>query len=143
MCIRDRVEGGESGSAVDLKDIDDSLMLSAINYESFEMPPIGQLPAASIEEMTRWIKSGAPWPEDQSIKVAIEDGGGEEGGIIPPEINDETRAFWSFQPPKRPGVPDVEDVGWARDPIDRFVLCLLYTSPSPRDATLSRMPSSA
>ena len=25
----------------------------------------------------------------------------------------------------------------------RFKLCLLYTSPSPRDATLSRMPSSA
>ena len=24
-----------------------------------------------------------------------------------------------------------------------FLLCLLYTSPSPRDATLSRMPSSA
>ena len=23
------------------------------------------------------------------------------------------------------------------------ILCLLYTSPSPRDATLSRMPSSA
>ena len=26
---------------------------------------------------------------------------------------------------------------------DQFVTCLLYTSPSPRDATLSRMPSSA
>ena len=26
---------------------------------------------------------------------------------------------------------------------DTFKLCLLYTSPSPRDATLSRMPSSA
>ena len=25
----------------------------------------------------------------------------------------------------------------------QFVPCLLYTSPSPRDATLSRMPSSA
>ena len=25
----------------------------------------------------------------------------------------------------------------------RVTLCLLYTSPSPRDATLSRMPSSA
>ena len=24
-----------------------------------------------------------------------------------------------------------------------FISCLLYTSPSPRDATLSRMPSSA
>ena len=27
--------------------------------------------------------------------------------------------------------------------IDSIYLCLLYTSPSPRDATLSRMPSSA
>ena len=27
--------------------------------------------------------------------------------------------------------------------VDRFLDCLLYTSPSPRDATLSRMPSSA
>ena len=26
---------------------------------------------------------------------------------------------------------------------DMFFGCLLYTSPSPRDATLSRMPSSA
>ena len=28
-------------------------------------------------------------------------------------------------------------------PIDENTNCLLYTSPSPRDATLSRMPSSA
>ena len=28
-------------------------------------------------------------------------------------------------------------------PLTVFTLCLLYTSPSPRDATLSRMPSSA
>ena len=27
--------------------------------------------------------------------------------------------------------------------IDKYLVCLLYTSPSPRDATLSRMPSSA
>ena len=27
--------------------------------------------------------------------------------------------------------------------LGRFFTCLLYTSPSPRDATLSRMPSSA
>jgi len=26
---------------------------------------------------------------------------------------------------------------------DKYYICLLYTSPSPRDATLSRMPSSA
>ena len=29
------------------------------------------------------------------------------------------------------------------DPLDTTITCLLYTSPSPRDATLSRMPSSA
>ena len=29
------------------------------------------------------------------------------------------------------------------DVYQQFVVCLLYTSPSPRDATLSRMPSSA
>ena len=33
-----------------------------------------------------------------------------------------------------------ESIGTA---IPRFCDCLLYTSPSPRDATLSRMPSSA
>ena len=27
--------------------------------------------------------------------------------------------------------------------ISEFIICLLYTSPSPRDNTLSRMPSSA
>ena len=34
--------------------------------------------------------------------------------------------------------------GW-RDSLDKggYAGCLLYTSPSPRDATLSRMPSSA
>ena len=31
----------------------------------------------------------------------------------------------------------------AEAPNERFKACLLYTSPSPRDATLSRMPSSA
>ena len=29
------------------------------------------------------------------------------------------------------------------DTADVYGICLLYTSPSPRDATLSRMPSSA
>ena len=44
-----------------------------------------------------------------------------------------------------------EYVRWRRDDVEvraqpyflRDTVCLLYTSPSPRDATLSRMPSSA
>ena len=34
--------------------------------------------------------------------------------------------------------PEGEELPWAK-----MYSCLLYTSPSPRDATLSRMPSSA
>ena len=36
-------------------------------------------------------------------------------------------------------------VPFAKIPVElvRAIVCLLYTSPSPRDATLSRMPSSA
>ena len=35
------------------------------------------------------------------------------------------------------------DVGAINNRLSRLLPCLLYTSPSPRDATLSRMPSSA
>ena len=37
---------------------------------------------------------------------------------------------------------DKSSISMTRD-LKRFITCLLYTSPSPRDATLSRMPSSA
>ena len=39
----------------------------------------------------------------------------------------------------------VDEAGatWVCDPVVGDYPCLLYTSPSPRDATLSRMPSSA
>ena len=44
-----------------------------------------------------------------------------------------------------PTVYDFPHVGNARPLVvfDVLYSCLLYTSPSPRDATLSRMPSSA
>ena len=51
---------------------------------------------------------------------------------------------------KNEGVKQALVIGGSRDPIGKFdssiqllETCLLYTSPSPRDATLSRMPSSA
>ena len=43
-------------------------------------------------------------------------------------------------------IPNTYQIYWNSSPeavLSRFASCLLYTSPSPRDATLSRMPSSA
>ena len=37
----------------------------------------------------------------------------------------EWSGHWAFQIPKRPSLPAVRDVGWARNPIDRFVLARL------------------
>ena len=42
-----------------------------------------------------------------------------------------------------PSVVDSAIVAYEAPLPDQAQLCLLYTSPSPRDATLSRMPSSA
>ena len=43
------------------------------------------------------------------------------------------------------GITTIDITGGAPEmnPHFKYLVCLLYTSPSPRDATLSRMPSSA
>ena len=41
----------------------------------------------------------------------------------------------------RSGISLIDD--YAEQGMRSHIACLLYTSPSPRDATLSRMPSSA
>ena len=39
----------------------------------------------------------------------------------PPEVNEETRSWWSFQPVRRPGIPSVDDPAWNDNPIDNFL----------------------
>ena len=105
--------GGESGPAVDLEDIEYSPLLLAINYDGYEMPPTGQLSPAQIEVLTRWVQDGLPWPADlHEIEFEAEQG--------PPPVNDETRQFWSFQPPEPVEVPATSD--WCQNEIDAFIL---------------------
>ena len=54
-----------------------------------------------------------------------------EGGLVSVSGNPGTISIGSIR-------PDFND-----DDLRQILDCLLYTSPSPRDATLSRMPSSA
>ena len=61
-----------------------------------------------------------------------------------------TEIFWEdlvpddFVQPENPFISmSVEEIDRLMDGSPESNACLLYTSPSPRDATLSRMPSSA
>jgi hypothetical protein len=114
------LKGGESGAAVTLDDPRSSLLLEAVNYAGFEMPPRGKLPQDKIDVFTKWIDLGLPWTpgEDKppADKIAAH---------APPQINDETRAHWSFQPIQRPEVPPVRDSTWGKTPIDPFILSRL------------------
>src|SRR6266478_381596 len=53
-------------------------------------------------------------------------------------IKPEHRRHWAFQPVKRPAIPKVQNAGWARNPIDAFVLARLeargWQLASPADA---------
>jgi len=60
-------------------------------------------------------------------------------------ITTDDREHWSFQPLQRPAVPDVNDAGWCRTPVDRFILSELEERglqpmpPADRQALLRRV----
>ena len=63
------------------------------------MPPAKsnrRLTAAQIDVLRRWIDEGAAWGR-----------------------------HWAYEPPARPQPPEVKLAGWARNPIDRFILARL------------------
>ncbi|MBT5017520.1 MAG: DUF1549 domain-containing protein, partial [Planctomicrobium sp.] len=128
LYTRDSVlKGGESGPAVDLEDNDFSIIIDALNYESYEMPPSGKLPQEQIDSVAKWIKMGAPMPKRTDVIEIKEEHG-------PPEVNDENRNHWSFRPLQRPVTPDVKNKDWQQNPLDAFVLHQLQEeglSPNP------------
>lgn len=66
------------------------------------MPPPGHGPALSDKEvdvLKRWIKQGAQWDK-----------------------------HWSFEPPKKPAIPESKNQNWSRQSIDHFVLSKLESN---------------
>ncbi len=106
--------GGESGHSVVPGDLGESMLLDAIRYESFEMPPDEQLPDEVIRDFEKWIRMGAPDPRDG------------KSALIRREIDfEKAREFWAFQPIERPEIPDVVTSGWVESNIDHFILSRL------------------
>ncbi len=113
------LEGGDSGTAVDLEQIDASLLMEAVNYESYEMPPSGKLSDEQIALIRRWIEKGLPMPETDGADSAVQE------AHRSPQVDDATRNHWSFLPVRRPPIPDVQHTDWIANPIDAFILARL------------------
>src|SRR5262245_3563482 len=108
--------GGKSGPPIVPGKPDESLLIQAIRqtHERLKMPPRGKLRDTEIADIVEWVKSGAVWPA---------------GSAAPPKpagsdyvITAQQRAFWSFQPVRKPVGPAVKDRQWSRNPIDALVM---------------------
>jgi len=105
-------KGGDSGPALVAGNPDKSLMIEAIRYQDpdFEMPPKKKLPDKEIAILEKWVKLGAPWPENEASRVAVDEFG----------FTEKDRKFWSFQPLTKPVPPEAKSE-WVKTDIDKFV----------------------
>ena len=110
-------QGGDSGAGVVPGKPEESLLLSAMEYESFEMPPKGKLSEEIIKDFETWIKNGAVDPR-------------QGGQVITRNSIDYVKAaeFWSFKKPVVHAIPKVKQTNWVRNDIDRYVLAPLESN---------------
>ena len=118
------LEGGDSGEALIPGEPDDSLLISAIRYEDYEMPPKGKLSDEQIADLEKWVALGAPWPSDPRAD-STSDGSGGPGKPEAFDLQKRRDEFWLWQPPKSNQPPAVATADWPRDEIDQFVLAKL------------------
>ena len=109
------LDGGESGPAIAPGDLEESLLISALKHDEFEMPPKSKLPPEVIANFEKWILDGATDPRLATDLAAK-----------PKPIDVEAgRKHWAYHPLKAPAIPEVNDPSWPNGDIDRFVLARL------------------
>lgn len=113
------LDGGESGAVITPGDAKKSLLIEAINYESFEMPPDGKMSADEIAILTKWVEDGAYWPPEAKTTGKSRGGRG---------ITEDDKKWWAFQPIARPQAPQIADDSWSRGDIDRFLLAKMQAA---------------
>ena len=107
------LQGGETGPAVDVEDLKNSLILDAIHYRGLEMPPRGKLSPEDLSVLSQWVLDGVPGPAEAPVAPPPKPG--------PPEVNAANRAFWSFQQVRRPAPPQSTYANRGQSPIDAFI----------------------
>jgi hypothetical protein len=68
--------GGDSGPVFYAEAPHDSLLLQALRYEGYEMPPSGKLPDETIAAFAEWVAAGAADPRE-----------GDETVVDPPKVD--------------------------------------------------------
>jgi hypothetical protein len=104
------LRGGTSGHALVPGNPGQSLLLRRV--KSGTMPPLAKkVPPEEIAVIEKWIAAGAPV-------------GRVEPAQLPPgmDITPEERAYWFYQPVRRPTLPAFSPTDRVRTPIDAFVL---------------------
>jgi hypothetical protein len=95
-------KGGNDGPV-----LDKIISLVSSGDEEERMPPEGSpLSPEEIGTLEKWIAKGAPFPKDEVVPGSPE-------------------SHWSFQPIRRPELPELKDKSWPNNPIDHFVLAKL------------------
>ncbi len=106
-----------------------SPLIQAVSYHGeIKMPPPPKgkkLPDAAINDLTTWVKMGAPWPDGPAVVAAGGTGMSMEA----------VKKHWAFQPVREPALPSVKNSAWVQTPLDDFVLARLEAKklkPAPR-----------
>ncbi len=102
--------GGDSGPAISPGNAAASLLVSAIRYESTEMPPAGKLPDSTIADFEAWIAAGAVDPRKQEASKRTPAISISQAEMGPSSIDIEMgRQFWAFQPIEQSPEPEFSD----------------------------------
>lgn len=112
--------GGDSGTALVPNRADESSLITAVRYESYEMPPKGKLPDADIEDLTKWVNMGAPWPEEEEPTV--------DDSKNTFDLNVRRASHWMWLPIANPPLANVNNAKWPSQPLDYYVLAGLEKS---------------
>ena len=126
------LQGGASGPAVVPGSPEESLLIDAVHHgELVQMPPKSKLPDSEIAILTEWVARGAPWGVAAPIDAATAAGDGDPragaAGLPESDFPIPAARWWAFQPLSDPPVPTPTSAegGWARNPVDRFILARL------------------
>lgn len=114
---RGMLRGGDSGPVIEPGNVDESMLIEAVRYEGYEMPPSGKLPDKAVAALEKWVSMGAPWPDEPEP----------EAGAEPPAFNwkDRKEQHWCWQPIRAEQPPAVAATDWPINAIDDFILATL------------------